>query len=234
MVAQRTPDPPVPAASDPAVKSTISIVDSHLGPTRGVDPVFRMVQGLLDVDRTAEVAEEWSGDCRGQLKRLNEVKARLCRRCPLKPPWPAIRDHVCSGRLEVVLDGFETPLLSIYVLVPRPRRLSPMARAFAEILGKALARRVQFLTAARESTLCWLISPLSAKVLIAEGPCRTSAQGPFEPAGGLSCTIVGAGASCNSSHTAGPVWHLCSLVLPGFHLALARCRHMPGSHQMHP
>ena len=63
-------------------------------------------------------------------------------------PWGAVRDHVLSGELKVVLEEFEVPPLSLHVLFPHARLLSPKVRAFTNMLGESAARRMQELISA--------------------------------------------------------------------------------------
>ena len=59
-----------------------------------------------------------------------------------------MRDHVLSGELKVVLEEFEVPPLSLHVLFPHARLLSPKVRAFTDMLGEIVARHAQDLAAA--------------------------------------------------------------------------------------
>jgi DNA-binding transcriptional LysR family regulator len=63
-------------------------------------------------------------------------------------PWLLVRDHILSGELQVVLEEFEAPPLSLYLLLPHARLLSPKVRIFADMLGEGFMRRVQSLVAA--------------------------------------------------------------------------------------
>jgi DNA-binding transcriptional LysR family regulator len=68
-------------------------------------------------------------------------------------PWTLARDYVLSGELNVVLEDVEVPPVSLHVLFPHARLLSPKVRAFTDMLSEAFAQLLQDLIPARSALL---------------------------------------------------------------------------------